>query len=160
MDSIVSNILNNAKLAYKEIVISDNEVIQELLLSILADSKRLQGLKINSVSTSVPRERVTLDRERSADINTIAYIFSEYEHTSLFPNLNQTQAFKEVSKILNVKQNTFTNKRDAFDKFTNSMRVGWDKELSQSMQDIFDKLSGLSENEVISIANNILQKYI
>ena len=83
----------------------------------------------------------------------------QLKKVTICSSFNRNYRWRLTPKV-NVKQNTFTNKRDAFDKFTNSMRVGWDKELSQSMQDIFDKLSGLSENEVISIANNILQKYI
>ncbi len=171
MNELVESILSNTKKAYKESALIDNLVIQDLLLSVLADCSRLQdSIASKDVASNFvddkdkkvfkPRERITLSDEKSRDINIIAYIFSKYEHTALFPNKNQTDAFKEISKLLDVKPTTFRNKRDAFDRFTNSTRAGWDKPLSESMQEIFDEYKSLSKENALDYAKAILDKHL
>ena len=157
MKTITENILDNAKKAYKESVIIDNTVIQELLLSILTDVKRLQEPVEPKVHKN--RERLTLSETHSKDIDIIAYIFSEYEHTSLFPNKSQTDAVQYISKLMNVKYKTFTNKRDSFDRYTNSSRKGWNQELSKTLQMIFDEYKNLPMEVAIRNAKRIMNKY-
>ncbi len=133
---LLNNILDNAKLIYKESNLIDNEKIEELTLSIIIDIKNLQ----NDQKEYIPRERVTLSDEKSKDVNILAYVFSEYEHTSLFPDDNQSDAIQKISNLLDVKYHTFRNKRDNYDRYTNSPRKGWEKELSDSLQEVFDEL--------------------
>jgi len=155
MNKTFESILSNAKSIYKESIKIDNVIIEELALSIITDIKILQSEK----KPSIQRERVRLDNEHSKDVDTLAYIFSEYEHTALFPDNTQTAAFKKVSDLLNVKHNTFTNKRDYFDSHTNSQRIGWEKELSISLKKVFDELKILSKKEVLDIGYKIIKKY-
>jgi len=155
MNLIFNTILENAKLIYKESNQIDNEKIEELALSIIIDIKKLQSDK----KKYKPRERITLSDEKSKDVNILAYVFSEYEHTSLFPNDNQLSALTKITNLIDVKPNTFKNKRDAYDSYTNSSRKGWEKELSDSLQEVFDELKVLSKEEVLTIANNIIKKY-
>jgi len=155
MNLIFNTILENAKLIYKESNQIDNEKIEELALSIIIDIKKLQSDK----KKYKPRERITLSDEKSKDVNILAYVFSEYEHSSLFPMENQSNAIKKISKLLDVKYNTFRNKRDNYDRYTNSSREGWEKKLSDSLQEVFDELKVLSKDEVLKIANNIINKY-
>ena len=114
MNSTINSILQNAKLIYKESIQSNNEIIEELALSIITDIKILQDNK----EISKPRERITLNDEKSKDINILAYIFSEYEHSLLFSNDNQSNAIQKISDLLDVKSTTFRNKRDYYDSYT------------------------------------------
>ena len=155
MNSLFKNILDNAKLIYKKSNLIDNEKIEELALSIIIDIKNLQ----NDKKEYIPRERVTISDEKSKDVNILAYVFSEYEHTSLFPDDNQSDAIQKIRDLLDVKYHTFKNKRDYYDTYTNSPRKGWEKELSDSLQEVFDELKVLSKEEVLTIANNIIKKY-
>jgi len=163
MKKITDNIIENAKKAYKESILIDNTTIQDLVLTIITETKKLQeipkkelSIRRNILST---RERVLLEDGQSHDINIIAYIFSEYEHTALFPNINQTEAVSIIANLMNVKYKTFTNRRDRYDRYTNSHRVGWDEDLPNSLQNIFDKLVILSKEEIINKGKNILKKY-
>ena len=158
MNDKQDNILNNAKSILRESILSNNKIIEELSLLIIADVAVLIDNESKNTS-KVDRTRVRLDNEHSRDVNIMAYIFSEYEHTALFPNDTQTSAFTKVSKILNVKPNTFSNKRDFFDSHTNSKRAGWRKELSEDMQKVLDGFRNLSKYEVIEIGKHILDKY-
>ncbi|MEA3419942.1 MAG: hypothetical protein U9Q90_11160 [Campylobacterota bacterium] len=157
MKVIAESILDNAKKAYKESVVIGSIEIQELLLSILTDTIRLQ----ESVESSAnkPGEGILSEDTQPRDINIIAYVFSEYEHTSLFPNKSQTNAVKYVSQLLNVKYNTFKNKRDAFDRYTNSKRKGRDKELPKPLQRIFDEYKNLPWEQAMENANVIINNY-
>ena len=158
MNSIVDNILLNAKKAYKESVIIENIELQELILSILTDISRIKETSKTN-RRHMPRERIILDDEHAEDTNVLAYVFSEYEHTSLFPDKSQTEAFQFIADLLNVKYKTFSNKRDAFDKYTSSKRVGWDKELPPSLELIFKKYKSMSREKVLTVANKKIHKY-
>lgn len=163
MKEIIDNIMENAKKAYKESIIIDNIVIQDLILTIITETKKLQEIPKKELNTvrHIPstRERVLLEDSQSNDINVIAYIFSEYEHTALFPNMNQTEAVSAIADLMNVKYKTFTNRRDRYDRYTNSHRVGWDEDLPSSLQDIFDELVTLSKEQVLNKGKKILEKY-
>jgi hypothetical protein len=167
MDMLVESILSNTKKAYKESVLIDNSIIQDLLLSVLADCSRLADsidkqeliCNVESSDKRITRVRSTLSDDHSKDINIVAYVFSEYEHTSLFPNKSQTEAFEEASGLLNVKLTTFRNKRDAYDRYTSSARAGWDKPLSTQMKDIFNEYKILSKDIAIANARLILGKH-
>lgn len=155
MKSTINSVLQNAKLIYKESIQSNNETIEELALSIITDIKILQ----NNKEISKPRERITFNDEKSKDINILAYVFSEYEHSSLFPNDNQSDAIKKISGLFNVKYDTFRLKRDYYDSFTSSKRKGWKKELSDSLREVFDELRILPKDEVLNIAKTIMKRY-
>jgi hypothetical protein len=157
LETSVESILANAKKAYKESVAIGSIEIQELLLSILTDVIKLQ--EPTKFGVHKPKEKALPVDTPSRDIDTIAYVFSEYEHRSLFPDKSQADAIRHVSQLLNVKYNTFRNKRDAFDRHTNSKRKGWDRELSEPLQRILDKYKNLSQKKVIKRANTIINKY-
>lgn len=56
MKKVLESIILNAKDAYKESVIIDNEKLQDLLLTILTDSKKLQELKEDESTTNLNKE--------------------------------------------------------------------------------------------------------
>jgi len=62
MKEVIESILNNTKKAYKESVVIDNEKLQDLLLTVLTETKKLEdistNLKENTVSTQ-PKENVS-----------------------------------------------------------------------------------------------------
>jgi len=168
----LDSILQNVKLAYKESVLIENDIIQDILLTVLTDVKMLEdkisitklrpGLKVKKTledNQYTSRNRVSIEEQQSYDINVIAYVFSEYEHTALFPNKNQTESVTVISNLMSVKYKTFTNRRDRFDRYTHSKRAGWDENLPNGLQVVFNELKGLSKDVVIDKAKQILQKY-
>lgn len=88
--------------------------------------------------------------------NKVAYYLSRFEHTPLFPQYNQTQAFEVISKILGVKLTTLRLKRDTYDPFCNNLkkrgrkRKGWwqNNNSSDDMQRIYDRYLHMSEEEI------------
>jgi hypothetical protein len=62
MNNIIESIILNTKKAYKESIVIDNEKLQDLLLTILTDSKKLQELKeeeIMNISNIKNKEKVS-----------------------------------------------------------------------------------------------------
>lgn len=70
--------------------------------------------------------------------------------------VSQSEAFAEVGKAFDTKPRTVQNERDAFDKFTDSTRTGWDKPLPPRLVPIFDEYSGLSRDDMRDMSQAIL----
>ena len=87
-----------------------------------------------------------------------AYCLSNYEHSSLFPNLTQKDAFIKIGKILGVKESTLKLTRDMFDAHNNNSRKGWQTDLPESLQIVKDKYDKISKQEVIKKVLSILNK--
>lgn len=118
-----------------------------------------------SPNRRVRREKLTdeeLEREHK-----VAYYLSRFEHEKIYPNCNQTQAFKKASKALGVKLTTLRHKRDMYDPFCNDIknrgkkRSGWWQkgELSCEMQRVFDYFLNMSEDDIEKEVREILGEY-
>lgn len=71
---------------------------------------------------------------------------------------SQSEAFAKVGEKFQTKPRTIQNERDAFDKFTDSSRVGWDKPLPPRLIPVFEKYSGLSRGDMSRMSQNILSR--
>lgn len=66
------------------------------------------------------------------------------------------QAFRAVADFFDSTPSSVKLIRDAFDKYTESDRVGWDRPLRARQQEVWDKFSGLERNEFLDLVKNIL----
>lgn len=69
---------------------------------------------------------------------------------------SQNEAFVELGKLFDTKPRTIQNERDAFDKFTDSSRAGWEKPLPPRLVPIFEKYGELSRDDLRHISKDIL----
>ena len=70
-----------------------------------------------------------------------------------------TEAFNSIAIILDEKPSNIKNMRDEFDPYFDNNRVGWyQRALSASRKEIFDKLAGYSDDEVETIVKELLSK--
>lgn len=94
----------------------------------------------------------------SEDAIIVAYCFSTFEHTCLYPSYSQTDAFIDAADKLNINKNTLKQIRDAFDGHNNNPRAGYhDKPLVPKYQKVKDMLEQKSREEIIKLAKDILR---
>ncbi len=92
----------------KEISKKNNyEKIINPLNEILEFYKSIYNFDLQDVS-----EEVNLEKDK---IEILAYYLSRYDHYDIFPSLNQNDALKKMSEIINVKPSTLRIIRDRFD---------------------------------------------
>lgn len=70
MDSVIESIFLNAKEAYKESVVIDSEKLQDILITMLADIKKLKDLN----EEVVYNESITVSREKTSTRYTYAQV--------------------------------------------------------------------------------------
>lgn len=92
------------------------------------------------------------------DTYTIAYFLSEYGHEPLFQgeHLNQSKTIEKLAKLLDIAPNTLRNYRDVFDRYTNSPRQGWDKEMNEGQERIFKECKQMDKDTLLQKLNTIL----
>jgi hypothetical protein len=114
----------------------------------------------SAIADGSVRSRVHKRVKDPKDVNIVAYFLSKYEHHDLFigQNYNQSETFTKASELLGVPMGTLRNIRDAFDRYTSSHRVGWDKPLNALQQKIFDAMENKQKSEVLEIVQGILAK--
>ena len=72
--------------------------------------------------------------------------------------ISATVAFREIGDIFKVPAATVKNERDAFDRFTDSDRVGWDKAvLPRRLKIVHDTYGDIPKDELRSMAARILE---
>lgn len=144
-----------------------DEAIEQLMRDYVANAE-----KINTLETGRKRQEGYTHYANEEDIEFIAYCFSNYEHYSLYPSLNQGEAFEEAAKLLNVKVKTLKIKRDNFDgNYRNipfnkeeerkaiGRRVGFKAPLSELQRKIKHQWDTVDKQTVIARAKQILSKY-
>jgi len=70
----------------------------------------------------------------------------------------QNEAFERVGEVFDTKPRTAQNERDAFDRFTNSSRAGWDKPLPPRLIPIFEQYGDLAREDMRHVSREILAK--
>ena len=108
-------------------------------------------IAVNS-DTSKSHQFEAIDQQQSTDENNekvliVALYLSKFGHLQLDIG-NQTETFKELGRILDVKPSTLRNYRDRFDRYVDNHRQGWDAELPQKYQQILDNYKNASESEL------------
>lgn len=71
---------------------------------------------------------------------------------------SQSEAFTEIARRFNSKPRTVQNERDAFDRYTDSPRAGWDKELPPRLAPIFDNFGSMPRDDMRAISQAILKR--
>ena len=71
---------------------------------------------------------------------------------------SQNEAFAEIGAIFETKPRTIQGERDAFDKFTDSPRAGWNKPLPPRLEKIFENYGDLSREDMRRMSQEILSK--
>ena len=88
----------------------------------------------------------------------VAYCFSTYDHSCLYPTTSLNDALIDAAQRLDIKVTTLKNIRDAFDGHNDSPRKGWwQKPLSPRYQYIKDIMQQKTKEEVIKLAKGILK---
>jgi 3D (Asp-Asp-Asp) domain-containing protein len=97
MNRIIESIILNTKKAYKESIVIDNEKLQDLLLTILTDSKKLEELKENEMATNtnINSKEKTSTRYTYDQVKAITKIQVQLAHEKM----SLSVAENEVTKI-------------------------------------------------------------
>jgi len=166
MKNLLVEIKQLAQKGMEHMIISNDVQNKDIFLSILlksevAISKIGHNLSNSNDSSERPENNRTyerIDEELKNDMYLVAYCFSYYEHTSLYPQFSQDKAFEIAATKLGVKKTTLKNTRDWFDGHNDSHRKGWWQaplpEDMQNFRDIYDKKK---REDVISEANLLLE---
>ena len=96
------------------------------------------------------------------DTLLIAYYLSRtnYDGLNALGYKSFSEAFIELSKILNQKKNTIKNMRDEFDPLFDNGRKGWyQRPLSKSRKEVYDKYQPLGLYDLTEIVKSVLQYY-
>lgn len=81
----------------------------------------------------------------------------ERPHVALgFRSMNE--AFDVISAKFGSKPNTVKSTRDAFDRYTDSDRVGWDRPLRPALKRIWELSSGMSAAEIVEAGKELLAR--
>ena len=70
----------------------------------------------------------------------------------------QSEAFTRIAAVFGTKPNTIKLERDAFDNWTDSGRIGWQRDLPPRLTHVWDKYSALEREELLRITKEILGK--
>lgn len=71
---------------------------------------------------------------------------------------SQSEAFIKIATIFASKPRTVQNERDAFDRFTDSARAGWDKDLPPRLIPIFENFGEMPRDNMREISHIILNQ--
>jgi len=71
---------------------------------------------------------------------------------------SQSDAFVKIATIFASKPRTVQNERDAFDRFTDSARAGWDKNLPPRLIPIFENFGEMPRDNMREISQTILNQ--
>lgn len=165
MKDLLAEIKQLAQKGMENTIISNDVQNKDIFLNILLKSEvaiSKLGCNSNSVMGFSDKQEGNrtyerIDGELKNDMYLIAYCFSYYEHTSLYPQLSQDKAFEVAAMKLGVKKTTLKNTRDWFDGHNDSHRKGWwQAPLPEDMQNfrtIYDKKK---REDVIGEASLIL----
>lgn len=154
----LDEIVQVAKSAYKKSFLHDCTELQEDLLSIIIMADRLRHTPVSKKNHSFGRENI--DDAKYRDMAVVAYVLSEFGHQVFSTNLTQAQVLENLANTLNTKAATLRNTRDFLDSYTNSLREGWKKPLSDKLQSVYDECVKIYPPENIVIkAKDILLKY-
>lgn len=164
MYNLLNTIKELAQKGYEKSVISNDADNKELFLNIMlkteivlnnVENKNKVKIQFNEKKTNRTYEKIEDNTKR--EMYLIAYCFSYYEHTCLYPQYNQDKAFNVAAEKLGVKKSTLKNARDWFDGHNNNARSGWwQAPLPEDMEKFKKIYSKKSEADTVSEAKNIL----
>lgn len=137
---------------------SKQSLFQLLLKIELEAVKSKEEAVIKPAKQNVKRSYNQYPDEIQEKMYLIAYCFSYFGHTSLYPYLNQKAAFETAARAINVKMSSLKNTRDMYDGQNSSPRKGWKrKSLPPKVQHAKDILEKLDRETIIKKALKVLK---
>ena len=119
-------------------------------------------------SSSTPTEAKSMDvvvpegRDKLKDTLTIAYYLSRRNNAALKELGYKTHkaAFEGLARLFGQKTATIKNMRDEFDPYFDNGRAGWyQRQMSPSRKDIFDKMAPVNDEDLTAIVKEIVMAY-
>lgn len=165
MENLLKEIKQLAQQGLENAILENDDKNKNIFLNIMLKTEVVLDKidnNINYKKTTIKEESLRTYEKIGDNIKMnmylIAYCFSCYEHTSLYPKLNQDKAFVTAAEKLGVKKNTLKNARDWFDGHNDSHRNGWwQAPLPEDMERAKKEFDNKSRNELIKEAKNILE---
>ncbi len=160
----IKEIAKLAQIGLEHSILSSDTSNKKIFLDILVKTELLIQNKQTcteerSVMPKLPTGRTYIRTKNKTknDMHVIAFCFSYFEHTSLYPDYNQNDAFSIASQILGVKLASLRNIRDYFDGHNSSSRKGWwQSDLPNSMQQFKELYEKKEKVAIITEAKQIL----
>ena len=166
MNNLLNEIKQLAQQGLENTIIAKDDKNKDIFLNIMLKSElALNKIPMKNTNSLLPtnkeessRTYEKIDDDIKMNMYLVAYCFSCYEHTSLYPKFSQDKAFIVAAEQLGVKKNTLKNARDWFDGHNDSHRSGWwQAPLPEDMERAKNVFDNKSRNELISEAQNILE---
>ena len=163
MDILLNEIKKLAKNGYEEAIISNELKSKDTFLNILLKAEialnNTNKIKdFEKPNTKNPdRTYEKIEDNIKKDMYLVAYCFSYYEHTSLYPQYTQDKAFNIAAEKLGIKKNTLKNTRDWFDGHNDNDRSSWwQAPLPDDMQQFKNMYENKNKTDVVLEARKIL----
>lgn len=161
MNKLLNEIKELAQQGLENTIIAKDDKNKNIFLSIMLKSEltlsKTTAPNTNDNKVEPIRTYEKLDDDVKMNMYLVAYCFSCYEHTSLYPSFSQDKSFNIAAEQLGVKKNTLKNARDWFDGHNDSHRSGWwQAPLPEDMERAKKVFDNKSRNELITEAKNIL----
>jgi len=161
MENLLTEIKALAKDGYENAVMSNTEKCKDAFLSIMLKIEISLNTPVtirkNFTSNIPSRTYEKINDIQKQNMYLVAYCFSYFDHTSLYPAYKQDKAFEIAAEKLGVKKNTLKNARDWFDGHNDNHRKGWwQSPLPDDMAKVKKIYGNKSKEEIISLAKSIL----
>lgn len=166
MKNLLNEIKELSQHGLEKSIISGNEEDKDIYMQIMLKAEvAINKFSQTNISKTVPtgkedfsnRTYERIDEDSKSDMYLVAYCFSRFEHTSLYPKYSQDKSFMIAAEKLGVKKNTLKNCRDWFDGHNDNNRKGWwQAPLPEDMQKFKDIYDIKSKSNIITEAKNIL----
>lgn len=164
MNNLLNEIKELAQEGYEKAIVSHDTSNKELFLNIMLKAEVvLNNFEYKKFFKTQPNVKKTdrtyqrIEDNAKKEIYLIAYCFSYYEHSCLYPQYSQDKAFNIAAEKLGVKKNTLKNIRDWFDGHNDNSRSGWwQAPLPEDLEKFKKIYSKKSKLDIISEAKNIL----
>ncbi len=143
----------------------NDEIGKKIFLEILVHTKMIEYNKearqaVNNIFLEFPYMRTysRITKEVRKEMHLIAFCFSYFEHTSLYPYESQDRALELASETLEIKKSSLRNIRDMFDGHNpKQIRKGrWKTPLPPNMQKFKDDYEKKDREDVLDEAKKIL----
>lgn len=166
MNNLLNEIKQLAQQGLENTIIAKDDKNKDIFLNIMLKSElalnKIPMKNTNSLTLTNKEESSRtyekLDDDIKMNMYLVAYCFSCYEHTSLYPKFSQDKAFIVASEQLGVKKNTLKNARDWFDGHNDSHRSGWwQSPLPEDMERAKNVFDNKSRNDLLDEAREILE---
>lgn len=158
IEIVIKNANDALSIAEKLYLESQGTLKQEL--KILMSKMIFVSGSLEEIGTKTP-ERIKKKRRKvnnKRNVYVVACYLSKFGHSNLFKEHSQQQAFKEISRLLDVNTNTLKASRDEFDSFFPNNRSGWKSgSLKPPAQEVYNEYKDLNHDEFVIKVKDIIK---